>query len=50
MTTELESVKDEYDRLVPRYRKLKDELLDILKNEMEQREIPVHLVEGRGKK
>jgi ppGpp synthetase/RelA/SpoT-type nucleotidyltranferase len=50
MTISLESVKDQYDRLAPRYHNLKDELVYILKNEMECRGILIHLIDGRVKK
>jgi putative GTP pyrophosphokinase len=50
MTISLGSVKDQYARLAPRYNNLKDELVYILKDEMERRGILIHLIDGRVKK
>jgi ppGpp synthetase/RelA/SpoT-type nucleotidyltranferase len=46
---ELDAIKTEYQRLTPKYDRLKGEVSYILQQELDARHIPVHLIEGRTK-
>ena len=44
---DLETLRQEYNKLEPRYKQLKEEVLSIIVGELERSNIPYHVLEGR---